>query len=259
MTHKNVLLPLILASLFFTAINTALAGPAEEMAALELKADRSEAVGFFGGAILGGLVAGPPGAVIAATIGLISTSSKNEHEQKNLLASQYRDSQREVIALQNQQRELQQTAAQEIERANLQRVSLSNQMADMQNQLACCKDTALSLHFTTNSTAIEQHYKSALEELARIAVDLDSPLLIVNGFADSRGASNANQRLSEQRVDAVVQVLLDQGVNADNIQSAAFGETRTLSQSNNPEVFFFDRRVTVELRARNNELFTLSE
>lgn len=259
MTHKNVLLPLILASLIFTAVNTALAGPAEEMTALEQKADRSEAVGFFGGAILGGLVAGPPGAAIAATIGLISTSSRNQFDQKNLLASQYRDSQREVIALQNQQREAQQTAAQEIERANLQRVSLSNQMADMQNQLACCSDTALALHFTTNSAAIEQHYRVALEELARIAIDLDSPLVVVNGFADSRGASNLNQKLSEQRVDAVVRVLLDQGVNANNIQSMAHGETRTVSQSNNPEVFFFDRRVTVELRSRNNELFTLSE
>lgn len=262
MTHKNVVVPLILASLLFTAVNTALASPAEEMAALEKKGDRSEALGFFGGAILGGLVAGPPGAVIAATIGLISTSTRNEHTQKNLLASRFSESQSELLALRNQQSDLErryQSAAQDLERANLQRVSLNNQMADMQDRLSCCSDTALTLHFKTNSAEIEHHYLAALQELAKLSLELDNPLLVVNGFADSRGNNAANQMLSEQRVDAVVAALLEQGFNAGNIQSTAYGESRPVSMGNNPEIFFFDRRVTVELRSRNNELFSLSE
>ena len=262
MTHKNVLLPLILASLLFTAVNTALASPAEEMAALEQKAVRQEAAGFFGGAILGGLIAGPPGALVASVFGLLTTNSKNDHDQKELLASHLTQSQQDLIALQNQQHGLEArylATVQEMQSTNLQRVSLNNQLTNMQNSLACCSDSALTLHFKTNSANIELHYMTALEELAKVAGAFDNPLIVISGFADTRGARMSNQKLSEQRVDAVAGALLALGISSDNIQSIAYGDTRPLSQSNSPEVYFFDRRVNVELHSRTNELFTLSE
>ena len=64
--YKNVIVPLILASLVFTAVNTAIANPTEELVSLEQEGTRNEALGFFGGALLGGLVAGPPGAIASA-------------------------------------------------------------------------------------------------------------------------------------------------------------------------------------------------
>ena len=262
MNHKNVLLPLILASLVFTAINTAIANPAEELASLEQEGTRNEAIGFFGGAILGGLVAGPPGAVASAMFGLISSSSKSEGNEKELLASHLDQSQQQIIALQSQQRELEnryQVALQELEKTNLQQVSLTQQVSNNQDSLACCSDTALSMHFTTNSSAIEEHYMDSLEELSLAAERLDSPLIMVSGYADARGTSIDNQRLSEHRVNTVVRALLALGVKPENIQSTAFGESRTLSQIDNVETLFFDRRVNVELRSANNELFTLSE
>lgn len=262
MNHKNVLLSLILASIVFTAINTAIASPAEELTNLEQEGTRNEALGFFGGAILGGLVAGPPGAVASAMLGLISTSSKSEGNEKNLLASHLDQSQQQIIALQSQQRELEnryQIALQELESTNLQAVSLSQQISTNQDSLACCSDTALSMHFTTNSSVIEQHYMDSLEELSIAAETLDNPLVIVSGYADARGTSIDNQRLSEQRVETVVRTLLSLGVNSESIQATAFGESRTLSQIDNVETLFFDRRVNVELRSANNELFSLSE
>lgn len=262
MTHKNILLPLILASLVFTAINTAMASPTEEIAALEQAGTRNEAVGFFGGAILGGLVAGPPGAIGAAMLGLISTSSRSAQDEKLLLANHLDQSQQELIALQSQQRDLErryQLAMQEIENSNLQRVSLSNQISNMQDGIACCSDTAISVHFRTNSAVIEQHYMEALEDLAASAEDVDNPVIFISGYADARGTSEDNQMLSEQRVNAVTRTLLTAGINPLNIESIAFGESRTIGQSDDLETLFFDRRVNVELRSRNNELFTLSE
>ncbi len=262
MTYKNVILPLILASLVFTAINTAIASPVEEITALEQEGTRNEAVGFFGGAILGGLVAGPPGAIGAAMLGLISTSTRSAQDEKLLLANHLDQSQQQVIALQSQQRDLErryQIAMQEIENSNLQSVSLTNQVSSMQNTIACCNDTALSMHFRTNSSFIEPHYMQALEELALSANNIENSIIMINGYADERGTSADNQRLSEGRVEAVELALRALGVNPDNIQSSAFGESRTLGQSDNLETLFYDRRVNVELSSRNNELFTLSE
>ncbi len=262
MTHKNILLPLILASLLFTAVNTAIASPAEEIAALEQSGTRNEAVGFIGGAILGGLVAGPPGAIGAAMLGLISTSTKSTHDEKQLLANHLNQSQEELIALQSQQRDLErryQIAMQEIENSRLQRVSLAEQISSMEDTLGCCSDTALSMHFRTNSRSIEQHYMQALEELAQTANDIENVMVFINGYADERGTSADNQKLSEERVDSVVRALMAMGISSEDIKSNAFGEARALGQSDIPETLFFDRRVNVTLRSGNNELFTLSE
>lgn len=260
--YKNIVGPLILASLVFTAINTAIANPAEDLVSLEQEGTRNEALGFIGGALVGGLVAGPPGAVASAMFGLISSSSKSESNEKELLASHLDQSQQQIVALQIQQRELEnryQIALQELESTNLQQVSLTEQLSNYNDSLACCSDTALSMHFTTNSSAIQQHYMKSLETLSQTAETLDSPIIMVSGYADARGSSLDNQRLSEQRVDTVVRALLALGIKPENIQSTAFGESRTLSQIDNVETLFFDRRVNVELRSANNELFTLSE
>ncbi len=262
MAHKNVLLPLILALIVFTAINTAIASPAEDLTALEQAGTRNEAMGFFGGAILGGLVAGPPGAIGAAMLGLISTNTSSEQDEKQLLASHLDQSQQELIALQSRQGDLErryQLALQEIENSNLQHVSLTDQISNMQDSIACCSDTALSVHFRTNSAVIEQHYMEALEELAIVAEDIDNAIILISGYADARGTCMGNQTLSEQRVNTVVRTLLASGINPAHIESVAFGESRTIGQSGNLETLFFDRRVNVELRSRNNELFTLSE
>lgn len=261
-SYKNVIVPLVLASLLFTAINTAMASPETEMDALEQQGTRNETIGFLGGAVVGGIIAGPPGAIGAAMLGLITSSTKSEQNEKQLLASHLDQSQQELIALQAQQKDLErryQLALQEIEASNLQRVSLNDRTSIMQDSIECCSDTALSMHFQTNSAVIEQHYMEALEDLSRVADTIDNPLIMINGFADARGSSTDNQRLSEQRVDAVVRALLALGVNPENIQSRAFGESRTIGQSDKLETLFFDRRVNVELRSAKNELFTLSE
>lgn len=262
MSLKNILLPLVLASLVFTAINTAIANPTEELVTLEQEGTRNEAISFFGGAVLGGLVAGPPGALTLAMFGLISSSTRSENNEKTLLSSHLNQSQQELIALQNQQQVLErlhQIALQELESTNLQRVSLNDQISNMRDSLACCSDTKLSMHFTTNSAVIEQHYMEVLNEIASAAENIDNPIILISGYADSRGTSINNQTLSEQRVDAVVNILLTLGISPENIQSVAFGESRTIGQSDNIETLFFDRRVNVELHSRNNALFTLSE
>ncbi len=262
MTHKNILLPLILASLVFTAVNTAIANPAEEITQLEQTGTRNETIGFLGGAVLGGLVAGPPGAIGAAMLGLISTSTKSTENEKQLLSNHLDQTQEELIALQGQQRDLErryQIAMQEIENFRLQRVSLTEEISSLEDTMTCCSDTALSMHFRTNSTSIEQHYMPALEELAQTANGIENVMVLVNGYADERGTSAENQRLSERRVNTVVRALVAMGLSSDSIQSNAFGESRTLGQSDNLETLFFDRRVNITLRSNNNELFTLSE
>jgi sortase system peptidoglycan-associated protein len=262
MTKDNVLLPLILASLVFTAINTAIAGPANELAEMQSDDTQRETIGLIGGAILGGLIAGPPGAIALASFGLLGTTLSNEQDQKEALTLHLNQAQRDLIAMQNQQGELEaryQSAMRELETISLQRVSLNQQINDLENTINCCGDTALSLHFQTNSVQIEQHYMQSLASLAELSRELDNPQILITGYADPRGSSTDNQRLSEQRVDSVVRTLLSYGIKAEQISTGAFGENQHLSELDNPETYFFDRRVNIELQSANGELVTLSE
>jgi len=64
--------------------------------------------------------------------------------------------------------------------------------------------------------------------------------LSVEAFADVRGSKNHNQDLSERRVERIKQYLVEQGIAADKVQTAAYGKERPL-----------DKKVTKELEATN--------
>ena len=54
--------------------------------------------------------------------------------------------------------------------------------------------------------------------------------LSVEAFADVRGSKNFNQDLSERRVERIKQYLVEQGVAADKVQTAAYGKERPLDK-----------------------------
>jgi hypothetical protein len=55
--------------------------------------------------------------------------------------------------------------------------------------------------------------------------------LSVEAYADIRGGKTYNQDLSERRVERIKQYLVDQGISADKIQTAAYGKDRPLEKS----------------------------
>ncbi len=54
--------------------------------------------------------------------------------------------------------------------------------------------------------------------------------LSIEAYADVRGSKSFNQDLSERRVERIKQYLVDQGISADKIQTAAYGKDRLLDK-----------------------------
>src|SRR5208282_6266671 len=54
--------------------------------------------------------------------------------------------------------------------------------------------------------------------------------LSVEAFTDVRGSKSFNQDLSERRVERIKQYLIEQGVAADKVQTAAYGKERPLDK-----------------------------
>ncbi len=80
--------------------------------------------------------------------------------------------------------------------------------------------------------------KSQQAELATLAdgfkkyleYDPDAKLSI-EAHADVRGSKPHNQDLSERRVERIKQYLVDQGISADKIQTAAYGKDRPMDKT----------------------------
>ena len=77
--------------------------------------------------------------------------------------------------------------------------------------------------------------------------------LSVEAYADIRGSKPHNQDLSERRVERIKQYLVDQGISADKIQTAAYGKERPLGK---PEVSTLEStnpNPAPKARARNTQ------
>ena len=80
--------------------------------------------------------------------------------------------------------------------------------------------------------------KSQQLELATLAAGFKKYLeydpdakLSVEAYADIRGSKPHNQDLSERRVERIKQYLVDQGISADKVQTAAYGKERPLDKA----------------------------
>lgn len=94
--------------------------------------------------------------------------------------------------------------------------------------------------FGRGSWSVGRQGRATLRDLL-VDVYRERVLVEIDGHADAAGPEALNQRISEQRAQAVAAVLLQSGVTADQIQVRAFGER-------NPSRDGQSRRVEIRIR-----------
>ena len=102
--------------------------------------------------------------------------------------------------------------------------------------------------------------KSQQLELATLAAGFKKYLeydgdakLSVEAYADIRGSKPHNQDLSERRVERIKQYLVDQGISADKIQTAAYGKERPMEKSEVKTLESTNPNPAPKVRARNGQ------
>ncbi len=97
--------------------------------------------------------------------------------------------------------------------------------------------------------------KAELTSEARAVLDAKLPLLRANanvririaGHADDRGSDEYNLALSQRRAAAAKRYLVDQGIPADRIDVAGFGEERPAAQGSGEDAWSKNRRDEFEI------------
>ena len=80
--------------------------------------------------------------------------------------------------------------------------------------------------FATGSYTISPGFRDLLDRVAASLTQYPSSLVDVYGHTDTVGSATANQRLSEQRAQAVANYLISKGVSSSRIRWMGFGETQ---------------------------------
>lgn len=133
------------------------------------------------------------------------------------------------------QQAAQQAAAQaEAQRAEAERKAqeLQAQIQQAQNEMDAIKGMVARkdispVTFETGRATLLASSSATLDHVAGIAKKYPSLKLRVEGHTDSQGSEDYNQKLSQQRADAVREYLTTKGgVNPDQVVAVGFGETR---------------------------------
>lgn len=101
--------------------------------------------------------------------------------------------------------------------------------------------------FPVNSSDIQPQFLASLDEVAATLRDYPSTAVDIIGHADSTGADDYNQALSERRALSVQRYLEGQGVRPVRLASAGFGETRPIASNDTAAGRAQNRRVEIIL------------
>ena len=101
--------------------------------------------------------------------------------------------------------------------------------------------------FSTGSYTISPGFRDLLDRVAGSLRQYPNRLIDVYGHTDTTGSATTNQRLSEQRAQAVANYLISQGVSSSRVRWMGFGETRLKVSTGDNVNEPLNRRVEIKI------------
>jgi outer membrane protein OmpA-like peptidoglycan-associated protein len=212
-----------------------------------------EPLGFVSGAVIGAFAAGPIGAVVGAGLGTWlgnrvhrASDAKKAEAQVAVLESDKSELQTEKSALLTEKTQLAET-----------NLSLSVKLDDLSQKIKTAqtaKDDASEVLdglqgdvlFRTGSAEITADIAHQIQVLAQAVTKSPELKIRVDGYADPRGTIDTNMKLSQDRANAVRDLLLASGVGEEALEVNAYGKSQSTAEDN--DGYALERRVRLTLK-----------
>ncbi|MFW6053868.1 MAG: OmpA family protein [Persicimonas sp.] len=102
--------------------------------------------------------------------------------------------------------------------------------------------------FEFGESELRPEARSQLNQVADILRMQEDARYIVEGHTDAIGSEEFNERLSEQRAQAVRDFLTERGVSDEQVQIRGYGEARPVASNESPEGRAMNRRVEIVIQ-----------
>jgi len=112
-------------------------------------------------------------------------------------------------------------------------------------------ELASPIYFETAKPVIKQESFATLDALAAaIKADKHLAMIEIQAHTDERGDNKWNLEISQHRADAILQALVDRGVDAKRLRATGYGETRPLDKHHNAAAWAKNRRIALVILQR---------
>jgi len=152
-----------------------------------------------------------------------------------------RQAEQQRLAAEQQAQQAQQRAQQsqqQAQQAEQQKEDLRRQLQQQLNTILQTRDTARGLIvnmsdvlFDTNRYTLKPGAREKLAKVSGILLAYPGLKVQVEGYTDSTGTPDYNQRLSEQRAMTVRDYLMSQGINLNNVTAGGFGQNAPVASN----------------------------
>jgi outer membrane protein OmpA-like peptidoglycan-associated protein len=212
-----------------------------------------EPAGFISGAVIGAFAAGPIGAVVGAGLGTWlgnrvhrASEAKKAEVQVAMLATDKAQLQIEKSTLTSEKNQLAQTN----QDLSAKLTEQSQQVEMVQSAKADASEVLDGLQgdvlFRTGSAEITPDIAHQIQVLAQAVAKSPELKIRVDGYADPRGTADTNLKLSQDRANAVRDLLLASGVNEQVLEVNAYGKSQSTAEDN--DGYALERRVRLTLQ-----------
>ena len=212
-----------------------------------------EPAGFVAGAVIGAFAAGPVGAVVGAGLGAWlgnrvhrASDAKKAEAQVALLETDKSQLQSEKSTLLGEKSQL--VESNQALSAKLDDLSQSVQTAQTAKEDASEVLDGLQgdVLFRTGSAEITPDIAHQIQVLAQAVSKSPELKIRVDGYADPRGTIDTNMKLSQDRANAVRDLLLASGVSDEALEVNAYGKSQSTAEDS--DGYAMERRVRLTLQ-----------
>ncbi len=109
------------------------------------------------------------------------------------------------------------------------------------------REFPLTIEFAKDSAEVTSTPVPDVAALVTILQENPGVTIAIEGHTSGEGDEAANQQLSQERADAVMQMLVDQGIDADRVTAAGMGSAKPIADESTEEGKQKNRRISVRV------------
>lgn len=103
---------------------------------------------------------------------------------------------------------------------------------------------SLLVNFETDKYNIDEKYFSEINQVANFLKHYPNTSLVIEGHTSSQGNAKYNKRLSQQRANEIVNVLINEfNIDSNRLSAIGFGEEQLIDSADTAEAHTINRRV----------------